>query len=90
MSGSLASRILGRDLLTLEQFAQEIIGRLAWEYPDARVSQPRPELIAVAHGAGQPVQFTLQPSYRAYQKDTRAKEQEITRFVQWVSAASGQ
>lgn len=85
--GSLASRILGRELLTLEQFAQEVMARLAWEYPEATVTQPRPELVAVAHGAGQPVEFTLHPSYRAYQKDTRTKEQEITRFVQWVSTS---
>ena len=84
---SLASRILGREVLTLEQFAHEVMARLAWEYPEAMVTQPRPDLIAVTHGDGRPSEYTLHPSYRAYQRDPRAKEQEIARFMQWVATA---
>ena len=84
---SLASRLLGREILTLEQFTHEIVERLAWELPDAVVTQSRPDCIAVARGQGRPAEFAVQSSYRAYQKDPRTLQQVIARFAEWVVSA---
>ena len=88
--GSLASKILGGELLTLQEFAHEVATRLACETPAATVTQPRPELMAVSHAGERPVEFNLQPSYRAYQKDPRAKDQIIKRVVRWIEAGTRQ
>ena len=88
--GSLASRILGGELLTLQEFAHEVAARLAYETPAVAVTQPRPELLAVSHAGKQPLEFNLQPSYRAYQKDPRSKDQIIKRVVRWIEAGTRQ
>jgi hypothetical protein len=86
--GSLASRILGGELLTLQEFAHEVATRLAYEMPAVTVTQPRPELMAVSHAGARPVEFNLQPSYRAYQKDPRSRDQIIKRVVRWIEAGT--
>jgi len=85
---SLATRLLGREILTLQEFTQEIVARLAWELPDAVVTQPRPDYLVVAGKAARPVEFTVQSSYRAYQQDPRTREQLVARFVQWVATTT--
>lgn len=85
--GSLASKILGRELLTLDQFAHDIVTRLAWEYAEAVVTQPRPAVLAVTFPNGQAVEYALQFSYRAYQRDPRSLELVTARFVQWVASS---
>ncbi len=82
---SLATRLLGREILTLQEFTDQLVERLAWEDPDAVVARSRPDCLTVARGAGHPVEFTVQPSYRDYQKDPRALQQIIARFTQWVT-----
>lgn len=88
---SLASRLLGGELLTLPEFAHEVVTRLSYETPQATVTQPRPELLSVSCAGKAPAEFNLQSSYRAYQHDPRAKDQIIKRLVQWIetSAARG-
>ena len=88
--GSLASKILGGELLTLQEFAHEVAARLAFETPAAAVTHPRPELVAVSDAGRPPVEFNLQPSYRAYQKDPRSKDQIIKRVVRWIEAGTQQ
>ncbi len=82
---SLATRLLGREILTLQEFTDQLVERLAWEDPDAVVARPRADCLTVARGAGHPVEFTVQSSYRDYQKDPRALQQIIARFTQWVT-----
>jgi hypothetical protein len=86
--GSLASKILGGELLTLQEFAHEVGMRLAYETPAVTVTHPRPELLAVSHAGARPVEFNLQPSYRAYQKDPRSKDQIIKRVMRWIEAGT--
>ena len=81
---SLATRLLGREILTLQEFTDQLVERLAWEDPDAVVTRPRPDCLTIARG-GHPVEFTVQSSYRDYQKDPRALQQIIARFTQWVT-----
>ena len=88
--GSLASKILGGELLTLKEFAHEVATRLAYETPAVAVTHPRPELVAVSQAGARPVEFNLQPSYRAYQKDPRSKDQIIKRVVRWIEAGTRQ
>jgi hypothetical protein len=88
--GSLASKILGGEILTLQEFAHEVATWLAYEAPAVNVTHPRPGLIAVSHAGARPVEFNLQPSYRAYQKDPRSKDQIIKRFVRWIEAGTRQ
>jgi hypothetical protein len=88
--GSLASKILGGELLTLQEFAHEVAARLAYETPAAAVTQPRPELVAVSHASARAVEFNLQSSYRAYQKDPRSKDQIIKRVLRWIEASTRQ
>ena len=88
--GSLASKILGGELLTLKEFAHEIATRLAYEMPAVTVTQPRPEIVAVSHAGARSVEFNLQPSYRAYQKDPRSKYQIIKRVMRWIEAGTRQ
>lgn len=85
---SLATRLLGREILTLQEFTQDIVERLAWDLPDAVVTQPRPDCLAVAGKAARPVEFAVQSSYRAYQKDPRTREQLIARFAEWVATTT--
>ncbi len=82
---SLATRLLGREILTLQEFTDQLVERLAWEDPDAVVTRPRPDCLTITRGAGQPMEFTVQSSYRDYQKDPRALQQIIARFTQWVT-----
>jgi hypothetical protein len=88
--GSLASKILGGELLTLQEFAHEVATRLAYEMPAVTVMQPRPEIVAVSHAGARSVEFNLQPSYRAYQKDPRSKDQIIKRVMRWIEAGTRQ
>jgi len=85
---SLARRLLSRDILTLQDFAHEAMARLEWEYPEANVARPRPDVLAVAHPNRPPAEFPLQPFYRAYQKDPRTRDATITRFVEWVGTGA--
>lgn len=86
--GSLASRILGREVLTLHEFAYDIVARLAYEAPDLVATQPRPEIITVTAAGKQPVDFNVQVSYRAYHKDPRAKDQIVKRLLQWIETGT--
>ena len=86
--GSLASKILGGELLTLQEFAHEVAARLAFETPVATVTQPRPELVAVSLAGRKPVEFNLQPPYRDYQRDPRSKDQIIKRVVRCIEAGT--
>ena len=88
--GSLASKILGGELLTLQEFAHEVGMRLAYETPAVTVTHPRPELLAVSHAGARHVAFNVQPSYRAYQKDPRSKDQIIKRVMRWIEAGTRQ
>jgi protein involved in polysaccharide export with SLBB domain len=88
--GSLASRILGGELLTLQEFAHEVATRLAYEMAAVAVTQPRPEIVAVSPAGTRPIEFNLQPSYRAYQKDPRSKDQIIQRVMRWIEAGTRQ
>lgn len=85
---SLATRLLGREILTLQEFTDEVVERLAWEDSTMTVTRPRPDLVVVARGHGQPREFTVQSSYRAYQKDPRTREQLVARFTEWVASAT--
>ncbi len=86
--GSLASRILGREVLTLHEFAYEVEARLAYLAPELAVTHPRPAIVAVAAAGKPPVEFNVQPSYRAYQKDPRAKDQIIARLLDWIESST--
>ncbi len=86
---SLATRLLGREILTLQEFTDELVARLAWEDSTVTVTRPRPDLLAVRRGQGQPREFTVQSSYRAYQQDPRTREQLVARFAEWVTTSTG-
>ncbi len=85
---SLATRLLGREILTLQEFTDEIVARLVWDDAAVVVTRPRPDLVAVARGSGQPREFTVQSSYRAYQQDPRTREQLVARFADWVATTT--
>jgi hypothetical protein len=72
----------------LQEFAHEVATRLAYETPAVTVTQPRPELVAVSHAGVRHVEFNLQPSYRAYQKDPRLKDLIIKRVMRWIEAGT--
>lgn len=86
--GSLASRLPGGELLTLHEFAYEVMTRLSLEVPDATVTQPRSELLAVSHAGRGPVEFNVQSSYRAYQRAPRSKDEVIKRLVRWIETSA--
>lgn len=84
---SLASRLLGGELLTLPEFAHEVITRLGYDTPLAAATQPRPGIVAVSTAGKAPVDFNVQSYYRAYQKDPRAKDEIVKRLVRWIEAS---
>lgn len=86
--GSLASRLPGGELLTLHEFAHEVMMRLSHQSPEATATQPRSELLSVSFGGRRPVEFNLQSSYRAYQKAPATKDDTIKRLVRWIETSA--
>ncbi len=86
--GSLASRIFGREILTLQEFADDVLTRVIWEHPEAMASLTRPDCITVAfpRSMNTPAELLLDSAYRAYQKDPNARESIIKRLLQWVDS----
>ena len=86
--GSLASRILGREVLTLHEFAYEVEARLAYVAPELTVTQPRPAILTVAAAGKLPVEYNVQPAYRAYQKDPRNMDQILAQLLEWIESGT--
>lgn len=86
--GSLASRLPGGELLTLHEFAYEVLERLSHELPDATVTQPRLDLLVVSYAGKRPIEFNLQSSYRAYQKAPLSKDDVVKRLVRWIETSA--
>ena len=85
---SLAARLLGREVLTLDEFADAVAERLAWDDAALVVTRTRPGLLAAARGAGRAAEFPVQSAYHTYLKDTRTLQAVVARVAAWVVAAT--
>ena len=87
---SLASRLLGCELLTLPEFMHDVEARLAFHLPGVEIARPRPGVLAVSWPGKHAVEFNLQSSYRGYQRDPRAKDEAIAQVLRWIEAGAKQ